>query len=248
MTESIPMLHHHYTDAYRDNRYGTNLDTLILANQMSAGHQHIGDKIHTASVNGIKETADAARDTVDAVRDSISATNQLGNINLQSTERTASETRSAVERNGGETRSSVERNGGETRHAIDVASNQIARDFAGVHRDICQTRQEMATGFGNVQLEACKQHAAIQLEMCKQHAELARQIDARAAEAAKQLAECCCATKELVRAENSATRQLIQNNALDDCRRRESALQNDLNLLKLSAQIGGNGPGPFSAK
>lgn len=234
MTDTIPMLHHHYSGGdygYRDNRYGTELDTLILANQMSAGHQHIGDKIHTASINGIKETADAARDTVDAVRDGITATNQIGNLNLQ-----------AAERNGGETRTSVYQSAGVIRDQLAANSNQTSRDFANQNREICEVRSEMAQGFGATQLDLTKQHGQIQLEMCKQHAELARQIDARAAEEAKALAECCCEMKELVRAENAATRQLIQNNALDDCRRREAALQNDLNLLKF-AQMTSNGPG-----
>ena len=237
MTDSIPMLHHHYLAGqygygndrcnYRD---GYSLDTLILANQMSAGHQHLGDKIHTASVNGIQETSSAARDTVDAVRDSVNATNQIGNINLQ-----------ATERNGGENRSAIERSAGETRSAVSSTANQNARDFAGVHQALCQSRQEMAAGFGAVQLEASKQHCDIKLEMCKQHAELARQIDARAAEAAKALAECCCETKELVRAENAATRQLLQTQALDDCRRREATLQGDLNLLKFAQMTDGKG-------
>lgn len=235
MADSIPMLHHHYVPGqYGYNGYGRDndncTDTLILSNQIAGGHQHIGDKIHTASINGIKETADAARDTVDAVRDSINATNQIGNLNLQSSER-----------NGGETRTSVHQSAGVIRDQLAANANQTARDFANQNREICEVRSEMAQGFGATQLELTKQHGQIQLEMCKQHAELARQIDARAAEAAKALAECCCETKELVRAENAATRQLLQSQALDDCRRREAALQNDLNLLKF-AQMS-NGPG-----
>jgi hypothetical protein len=231
MTDTLPM-NYPYT-----HRYGTDLDTLILSNQMASGHQQIGDKVHTASIAGIKETSQSARDVVDAVRDSIDASNQIGNLNLQSTER-----------NGGEVRSSVERTAGQTMQGINAASNQIARDFAGVHRDICQTRQELATGFGNsdlrtsegfghTNLEMSKQHCEIKLEMCKQHAELARQIEARAAEAAEALCKCC----HELQAEHATTRQLIQTQALDDCRRREATLQNDLNLLKF-AQMS-NGPG-----
>ena len=219
---------------YAGNAYGTDLDTLILANQIASGHQQIGDKIHTASINGIKETSDAARDTVDAIRDSVDATNQIGNINLQ-----------ATERNGGETRSSVERTAGETRDTINFSANQSARDFAGISRDLCNTRKEMSDGFALTNLEACKAHADIKLEMCKQHGELARQIDARAAEAAKALAECCCDLKQ----EHSATRQLLQSQTLDECRRRESDLTNQVNLLKILAgqSGGGNGPGPFGS-
>lgn len=228
---ALPNYHYHHGDQRYGQQWGsgdyqTKLDTLILSNQVASGHQQIGDKIHTASVNGVKETADAARDTVDAIRDSINATNQIGNINLQSSER-----------NGGETRSSVERTAGETRDTINFAANQIARDFAGVSRDICTSRQEVSEGFAHTNLEACKSHAEIKLEMCKQHAELARQADANAAAMAKQLAECCCELKQ----EHASTRQLLQSQALDECRRREADLQNEVNLLKILGASGGPG-------
>lgn len=202
---------------------------LDLANQIAGGNDSLGDKIHNSSINNLKETSDAARDTADAVRDAITATNQIGNINLQSTER-----------NGGETRAAVERGTGATIHAIDSAANQIQRDFAGISRDICTTRQEMSEGFGKTNLELAKQHGEIKLEMCKQHGDIQRQVDARAAEAAKQLAECCCKLE----AENAQTRQLLQSQTLDEARRREGDLQNQVNLLKFAQMSGSNGGPP----
>lgn len=237
MATDTDMAHaHHFHDhggyGRGDYRNGTDLDTLILSNQIAAGNQNLSDKVSATGTAGMQETADAARDTVNAVRDGVNATNQIGNINLQ-----------ATERNGGETRSAVEIAAGTIRDAMAVDSLNNARAQAILVGEICDVRKEASDIAGKTWLEMTKQHGQIQLEMCKQHAELARQIDAKAAEAARQLAECCCETKELVRAENAATRELIQHNALDECRRRESALQNDLNLLKFAQMTASNGPG-----
>lgn len=177
------------------------------------------NNIHTASVNNMKETSDAARDTADAVRDAIDAVNQIGNLNLQSSER-----------NGGETRSTVFQAAGAVKDQAAANANQAARDFANQNRELCEIRSELAQEFGNTRLEAAKQHAEIQLEMCKQHADLAAKM-----------AECCCETKELVRAENAATRQLLQSNMLDDANRRTATAERDLLLAKIQAGQGGPG-------
>lgn len=207
MTEvnTHPMHHYHHTPGYGGNYgygadRGNSLDSLILSNHVGSGHQAISDQIHTASVNGIKETSEAARDTVDAVRDSIEATNQLGNINLQ-----------ATERNGGEVRTVVERAAGVIRDQLGAHANQSARDQARTMEELCQVRTEMS-----------QQHGAVVLKLTEQHCDLAAK-----------LAECCCELKQ----ENAQTRELIRAQALDECRRRESDLQNEVNLLKITASV-----------
>lgn len=210
----------------RGYQNGLGLEELMLANQMANGHQQLGEKIHHANVDGIRETADAARDTVDAIRDSIDATNQIGNINLQSTER-----------NGGETRTVTERAAGTVRDAISVESLNNARNQAILVGEICDVRKEASDNAGKTWLEMAKQHGEIKLEMCKQHSELQRQADLNAAAAAKALADCCCELKE----QHAVTRQLIQQTALDDCNRRAGDLQNEVNLLRINASMKGQG-------
>lgn len=188
---------------------GVDLADLVLTNQ-----------VHDASTAGIRETADSARDTVHSVRDSIDASNQIGNINLQ-----------ATERNGGDGRQTTERAAGSVRDAIAQNANQASRDHTTILGEICDVRERMASEFGRTNLEAVKQHCDLKLELTKQHAELARQVDARAAEASKQLAECCCKQEQL----HAETRQLIQAQALDEALRREASAQNELNLLRIAA-------------
>jgi hypothetical protein len=208
------LMHHNHCHNYGYNRgYGSG-EHLTLAGEIAAGHSNLTNQVHLASVNGIRETSQSARDTVNAVRDSILASNQIGNINLQ-----------ATERNGGETRQEVERAAADVRDRVGEFANQAGRDHANVIQNLCDVRKEMSTGFGSTQLEMAKQHAAIQLEMCKQHADLAAKM-----------AECCCELKQ----EHSTTRALISSQALDECRRRESDLQNEVNLLKITASL----PGP----
>lgn len=192
--------HHGHDDALAD---------LIQSNHISDGHRALGGQI-----------ADAARDTVDAIRDGIDATNQIGNLNLQSSER-----------NGGETRSAVFQAAGTVKDQAAANANQAARDFANQNREICEIRSELAQEFGTTRLEAAKQHAEIQLEMCKQHADLAAKM-----------AECCCETKELVRSENAATRQLMQSNLVDDANRRTASAERELLLAQIQAGQR-NGPG-----
>lgn len=207
--------------------YGHNsspgFEHLVLSNQMSAGHAHLNDNVHVSSVNGIRETSQAARDTVDAVRDSIDASNQIGNINLQSTER-----------NGGETRSSVERTAGQTRDSVNFVANQTARDFAGISRDICDGRREVSEGFGNTNLEMAKQHCDIKLELTKQHSDLARQADVNAAAAAKALADCCCELKQ----GQAETRALILSTDSKRVEQENANLRQELLLAKING-----GPG-----
>lgn len=184
------------------------LADLITSNALHAGHANIQSDI-----------ADSTRDTVDAIRDGIDATNQIGNLNLQSTER-----------NGGETRADVYRGVGAVKDQAAANANQFSRDFANQNREICEIRSELAQEFGNTRLEAAKQHAEIQLEMCKQHASLAAQM-----------AECCCETKELVRSENAATRQLLQSNLVDEANRRTASAERELLLAQIRAGQGGPG-------
>lgn len=196
---------------YGNDRNDNGLAELILSNQVANGHQDINNQVHSASVAGLKETSDSARDTVDAVRDAITATNQIGNINLQSTER-----------NGGETRSSVERTSGETRDTINSVANQAARDAMRNIEELCNVRKEVSDHFAQTNLEMAKQHCDIKLEAAKQHAELARQ-----------LAECCCELKngqveiknEIV-AQACATREADLKRELDNQRQ-------ELLLLKM---------------
>lgn len=205
--------YHLYHHGHHGHHEG--LEELILSNAMHSGHSSLQSDIHTASVNGLNATAEAARDTVDAVRDAISATNNIGNLNLSSTER-----------NGGESRATTERAAGVIRDQIAQSANQAARDHGTLMGELCDVRKEMSDGFGTTQLEMVKGHGKLELEMCKQHADLAAK-----------LAECCCEVKELVRAENSATRELMQSQELDNANRRASEAQNELNLLKIQAGV-----------
>lgn len=195
-------LHHGHHDHY------DGLSDLLVSNTVHSGHSAIQSDIHTASVNNMQETSDAARDSIDA-------TNNIGNLNLASSER-----------NGGETRSAVFKAAGLVKDQIAFNANQASRDHTRLISEICDVRKEMAV-----------EHGDIKLEMCKQHGELARQIDARAAEAARQLAECCCDIKQLVTSENNQTRQLIQSNQLDEANRRTAEAQSELTLLKIQASI-----------
>lgn len=207
MTDHMPLHHYHHPHHYGTGHH-EGLEELILSNAMHSGHSQIQGDIHNASINGLNATADAARDGV-------AATNNVGNLNLQSSER-----------NGGETRSAVFQAAGAVKDQAAANANQAARDFANQNRELCEIRSELAQEFGDTRLE-----------MCKQHADLARQADTLAAETRRQLAECCCEMKELVRAENSATRQLLQSNELDAANRRADQAQNELNLLKLQASV-----------
>jgi hypothetical protein len=221
MSTPAEYMHHNHNHHNYGNR-GYAGEHLTLAAEIAAGHSNLTNQIHLASINGIRETSQSARDTVDAIRDSVAATNQIGNINLQSTER-----------NGGETRQEIERASGDIRDRLGEFANQAGRDHAGVLNSLCDVRYNMAQGFGATQLEMSKQHCDIKLEMAKQHAVLAAQM-----------AECCCELK----VEHATTRALISSQALDECRRRESDLQNEVNLLKITASMSGHGGNGNSGK
>lgn len=176
--------------------------------------------IHAGHANIQSDIADAARDTVDAARDAINATNQIGNLNL-----------SATERNGGETRANIYQAAGEVKDQAAFHANQTSRDFSNLQREICEVRSEFAQEFGTTRLEAAKQHAEAVLKATEQHCALQAQI-----------AECCCETKELIRAENAQTRQLMQSNLIDEANRRTAEAERELLLAKIQAGQS-NGPG-----
>lgn len=72
-----------YVTPYQPYGYGSGLEELLLSGQIGNGFNSTHDAIHTASVNNIKETSDAARDTVDAVRDAIDASKPLLQVSLE---------------------------------------------------------------------------------------------------------------------------------------------------------------------
>lgn len=226
--------HHHLHSAYGAGyggvygNYGGSDFALHLSNQIASSTQSVSDKMYEAGANGIKETSDASRDVIGAIRHAAGESSRLGELNLQ-----------ATERNGGAGIAATERAAAGIASNMNFNQNQLQRDFAGIASGICDTRREISDGLGDVKLEAAKQFAALQLEACKQHADLARQADANTAALAKQLAECCCDQKM----EAARTRELIQNNAKDECLRRETALQGEVNMLRIQQWQASQHPG-----
>jgi hypothetical protein len=176
--------HHTYQQPHNDCR---GIEDLVLSNQIGGGFRDTLSAIHTNSVN-----------VMQAVEHNglagIQETAQQGSANLAATERNGGETRSSVERNGGETRASVERNHGETRAIIDRFANATCHDFADVRREAVEHKYQLT------------------LQAAEHHAKSALQASENACAIRAQLAECCCEIKELVRAENGATREMIAGN------------------------------------
>lgn len=227
--------------------YGVGIDDLLLSNQISNGNQGVSDRVSSASADNIRETAEVGRDVADAVRDAIGATNQIGNLNLQSSERNGGEVRAAVERVGGAVGAAVERNGGDIRHDVSSSAgvirdvigfnaNQASRDASRVISEICDVRKEMSEGFGDTKLEMCKQHADIQLEASRNHAAIQLEAAKNAADIKLELCKCCADQKE----EHGVTRALIASQALDNAQSRIGELQNEVNLQRILAGQKGN--------
>lgn len=190
----------------------SNLEELILSNQIGGGFRDTLSTIHDSTVNvmssvehnglaGIQETA------------------RQGSTNLGATERSAGDTRASVERNGGETRAAVERNHGETRAHLDRL--QIA-----LFGEICDVRKEASDNKAEIMLDACKNTHSLTLQAAQNASDIARQV-----------AECCCEMKELVRAENGATRDLLATQ--EQARLRDALADAKQSMLLL--QLGGPG-------
>lgn len=124
----------------------------------------------------------------------------------------------AVERNGGETRTSVERNAGEINAHMDRIQIALLRETGDI-------RKEASDHKGEVMLDAAKNMHALTLQAAQ-----------NTADASRQLAECCCEMKELVRAENTATREVIASN--EQSRLRDALNAANQRLLLLRARDG----------
>lgn len=192
------------TDMISGHGYGQGYD----------GHRGLFDLLLSNQIgSGFRDALDA---TNTAAQNTILETARQGSTNLGSTERNGGEVRSSVERNGGDTRAAVERNGGEvrasidrsffeTRNAMDRMSGDLSRDHSDIRRDVSESK------------------AALQLQGCQDSARISAQ-----------LAECCCEIKELVRAENGNTRELIRDTDSNRLRDALAAAQQEVLIARMA--------------
>lgn len=197
------ILTHHNVRTIMENAYPTHLHH----------HDHLEELILSNQIGG------GFRDTLSSIHTSTenvtAAIDRVGLAAVTETARTGSTNLGATERNGGEIRASVERNAGEITAHMD--RNQIA-----LLGEICDVRKEASDNKADIMLDACKNTHALTLQAAQ-----------NAADASRQLAECCCEMKELVRSENTATRELMAANEQTRLRDALSAANQSLLLLRV---------------
>lgn len=103
------------------------------------------------------------------------------------------------------------------------------------------TNVQQLTFFNALNVQAEKNVAATNLAIEKSAAAATLLATQNHAEALRQAAECCCELKELIRAENGQTRELIRDSETQRLRDALAASQNEVNLFKINASVGGPG-------
>lgn len=176
-------------------------------------HDHLEDLILSNQIGG------GFRDTLSSIHTNTAnvtaAVDRAGLAAVTETARNGAANLAAVERNGGETRTSVERNAGE----INAHMDRVQIALLG---ELCDIRKEASDNKADIMLDACKNTHALTLQAAQ-----------NAADASRQLAECCCEMKELVRAENTATREQIAANEQTRLRDALNAANQSLLLLRV---------------
>lgn len=203
-------------NSYPMTHYGHNLEELILFNQIGSGFRDTLTSIHANTAN---VTAAVDRGSLAAVTE----TARTASANLQSTERNGGETRTSIERNGSETRDAIYRNGNEVREILDRFALATCHDFADVRREAVEHKYQLtlhaAENFAKAQLQASENACAVRA----------------------QIAECCCEMKELVRAENGATRALLNETESNRLRDALAASNQALLLMQINGGPGNSG-------
>lgn len=200
-----------------------NTTTLLPTNGTHSG-------LHTITTNGHREHHGLGLDSlINAIDRSSTARDIIGDIGNSSRDAIA-----ATERNGGETRLAVTREAGETRanseRGLLTTLDRMASNHSVTIRELCDTQKDIIKENARTREKSAEQFSALQLQNCKDAAELARQI-----------AECCCETKELVRAESTATRDLIQSNVADSLRAKITEISTANTILQLASGNGNSG-------
>lgn len=175
-------------------------------------HDHLEELILSNQIGG------GFRDTLSSIHTSTenvtAAVDRVGLAAVTETARAAATNLGAIERNGGETRTSVERNAGEINAHMDRIQIALLNETGDI-------RKEASDHKGEVMLDAAKNTHALTLQAAQHTADISRQI-----------AECCCEMKELVRAENTATREVMASNEQNRLRDALNAANQRLLLLR----------------
>lgn len=206
--------------------------TRAILNDVGNNSRAVLSEVGNASRAGIKETSDASRSILSDIC-------KISHDGIQATIGQGDETRGVVEagRAGNErnfiaSRENADRNFVETRLGIERTSGEVRRDnlvaFADLDKFLCNkfdvAARDSLNGFKDTQILSLSGFKDAQLFAAQ-----------NAAKISAELAECCCEVKELVRAEGTSTRELIQSTETQRLRDALAAANQEL----LTIRIGG---------